>query len=114
MFISQRFTFRLQLARYLQRICVDLPKEGQQIHFLFSNIIANEQTHTPVVALLAELLLEVTQGETVALHGPPVGDLLTTEEICHHCLTTGHPVVSYTLFILLHPESRQRGREMVC
>ena len=53
--------------------------------------------YTPVVALLAELLLEVSQGERVAVHVPPVGDLLTTEEIRHHCLA------SYTLFTLLCP-----------
>ena len=68
--------------------------------------------YTPVVALLAELLLEVAQGETVALHGPPVGDLLTTEEIRHHCLATAHPVASYRLFTLLHPESRQEQKRL--
>ncbi len=53
----------------------------------------------------------MAEGETVALHGPPVGDLLPTEEIRHHCLATAHPVASYTLFTLLHPESRQGRRE---
>lgn len=48
--------------------------------------LALRKTHTPVVALLAELLLEVAQGETVALHAPPVGDLLAAEEIRHHRL----------------------------
>jgi len=42
--------------------------------------------YTPVVALLAELLFEVAQGETVALHGPPVRNLLATEKIRHHSL----------------------------
>lgn len=67
--------------------------------------------HTPVVALLAELLLEVTQGQAVALHGPPVRDLLTAEEICHHRLTTAHPAASYALFTLLRPARRRRGRK---
>lgn len=66
--------------------------------------------HTPVVALLAQLLLEVTQGQTVALHGPPVRDLLAAEEVRHHCLATAHPVASDPLFTLLHPESRQKRR----
>ena len=60
--------------------------------------------YTPVVALLAELLLEVAKGETVALHGPPVGDLLATEEICHHCLATANSIASEPLLALLHPE----------
>ena len=79
----------------------------------WQNVRFHFDLYTPVVALLAELLLEVAQGETVALHGPPVGDLLTTEEIRHHCLATAHPVASYCLFTLLHPESRQKQKGRV-
>lgn len=50
------------------------------------NFTLRKSTHTPVVALLAKLLLEVAQGEAVALHAPPVGDLLAAEEIRHHRL----------------------------
>lgn len=67
--------------------------------------------YIPVAALLAELLLEVAQGETVALHGPPVGDLLAAEEIRHHRLApaaAAHHVASCAFFTLLHPEIRQR------
>lgn len=66
---------------------------------------------TPVVALLAKLLLEVTQGETVALHGPPVRDLLAAEEVRHHRLATACPVASRAFFALPQPESRQTGTQ---
>lgn len=46
----------------------------------------------------------MAQGETVALHSPPIRDLFPTEEIRHHRLSaaTG-PGVSQSLLILLHP-----------
>lgn len=64
----------------------------------------------PVVALLAKLLLEVAQGETVALHAPPVGDLLVAEEIRHHRLAAAAaatPSVAPCHFS--HPERRTDG-----
>lgn len=67
--------------------------------------------HAPVVALFAELLLEVAQGETVAAHGPPVRDLLAAEEIRHHGLGAARPVATEALFALLPAERSQRGRE---
>lgn len=67
--------------------------------------------HPPVVALFAELLLEVAQGETVAVHGPPVRDLLAAEEIRHHGLGAARPVATEALFALLPAETSQRGRE---
>ena len=66
--------------------------------------------YTPVVAFLAELLFEVTQGKTVTLHGPPVRNLLSTEEICHHRLPTAPTVTSYNL---LTPVRTQRDRNGV-
>lgn len=71
--------------------------------------LTRPSAHTPVVALLAELLLEVAQSETVALHGPSVGNLLAAEEIGHHRLTAAHPMASDTLFALLLPGDRQIG-----
>lgn len=64
--------------------------------------------HTPVVALLAELLLEVAQGETVALHAPPVGDFLTAEEVRHHRLAASHSEASRAFS---HPGRRRRERD---
>lgn len=43
-------------------------------------------TCLPVVAFLAKLLLEVTQGEAVGLHHAAVGNLLATEEVGDHQL----------------------------
>lgn len=65
----------------------------------------------PVVALFAKLLLEVAQGETMAAHGPPVGDLLGTEEVCHHGLAAAGTLASEALLVLLPAERSQRGRE---
>lgn len=42
--------------------------------------------YLPVVAFLAKLLLEVSQGETVGLHHASIRNLLTTEEISDHQL----------------------------
>lgn len=42
----------------------------------------------PVVSLLAELFFKVSQCETVCVHPPPIGYLLTTEEVGYLCLTT--------------------------
>lgn len=67
--------------------------------------------HPPVVALFAELLLEVAQGETVAAHGPPVRDLLAAEEIRDHGLAGAGPVAPEALFALLPAGRSQRGRE---
>lgn len=92
--------------------------------FLFTIIRTNEKArsnnkysdditaiglHTPVVAFFAELLLEVTQGETMAVHSPPVGDFLTTEEIRHHRLTNAHSMASSTFFRLPYPKRRGEG-----
>lgn len=41
-------------------------------------------SYLPVVAFLAQLFLEVSQGEAVGLHHAAVGDLLTTEEVGDH------------------------------
>lgn len=107
---GRRFTASIHnIADSDGKIHVTSPKN----HFcktLYDTLCIPASIYTPVVALLAELLLEVAQGETVALHGPPVGDLLATEEVRHHRLATARPVASYGLFTLLHPESRQGGR----
>lgn len=66
--------------------------------------------HPPVVALFAQLLLEVAQGETVAAHAPPVRDLLAAEEIRHHGLGAARPVAAEALLALLPAEGSQRGR----
>lgn len=66
--------------------------------------------HPPVVALFAQLLLEVAQGETVAAHAPPVRDLLAAEEIRHHGLGAARPVAAGALLALLPAERSQRGR----
>ncbi len=41
-------------------------------------------SYLPVVAFLAELFLEVSQGETVGLHHAAIWNLLTTEEVGDH------------------------------
>lgn len=63
--------------------------------------------HPPVVALFAELLLEVAQGQTMAAHGPPVRDLLAAEEIRDHGLTAGRAVASQALLVLLPAETME-------
>lgn len=40
--------------------------------------------YLPVVAFLAQLFLEVSQGEAVGLHHAAIRDLLTTEEVGDH------------------------------
>lgn len=41
-------------------------------------------SHLPVVAFLAKLLLEVSQGEAVSLHHAAIRNLFTTEEVGDH------------------------------
>lgn len=40
--------------------------------------------YLPVIAFLAQLFLEVSQGEAVGLHHAAIRDLLTTEEVGDH------------------------------
>lgn len=41
-------------------------------------------SYLPVVAFLAKLLLEVSQGEAVGLHHAAIRNLLTTEKVGDH------------------------------
>lgn len=41
-------------------------------------------SYLPVVAFLAKLFLEVSQGEAVGLHHAAIRNLLTTEEVGDH------------------------------
>lgn len=43
-------------------------------------------SYLPVVAFLAKLFLEVSQGEAVGLHHTAIRNLLTTEEVRDHKL----------------------------
>lgn len=54
-------------------------------------VLSVSYSYVPVAAPFPKLLLKVTQGETVALHGSPVRNLLTTEEIRHHRLPPAAP-----------------------
>lgn len=46
----------------------------------------------------------------MALHGPPIGDLLTAEEIRHHCLPFARSVACFLL--TLHPVRGQEGQKL--
>lgn len=65
----------------------------------------------PVVAFLAELLFEVAQGEAVCLHHAPVGDLLTTEEVCDHSFI---PMAARRLLWLFWAVGKDRRGGEVC
>lgn len=52
----------------------------------------------------------MTQGEAVTLHGPPVWDLLTAEEIRHHRLPAARRLASGTFLTPVRGGERERER----